>query len=383
MTSAHSKNSPSDQAAMERVRFNDLSYQWRQIKNSTLPEIDRLFEEGAFTLGRFVDAFEQSAADYLGAKHAIGVNSGTSALHVALIAAGVGPGDKVLIPSFTFIATAWAALYIGAIPVLCDVDADSATINLDDAERRIDSAVKAIIPVHLYGQPANMDAVMELAARHRLVVVEDAAQAIGARYGGRSIGTIGHLGCYSFYPGKNLGAAGEGGLVVTADAAMAKRIRALRHHSQVERYIHAEVGYNYRMEGLQGLVLGRKLPLLDGWTQTRRDFAHAYQERLSGLPLILPRVVNGDHVYHLYVVQTKERDRLRDYLLERGIETGLHYPVPLHRQPCLAHLSGGPDDYPISERYAADCLSLPLYTGMTMSQLDRVCDVIQGFFGSA
>ena len=381
MTPADSKHSQVEQRTAEPVPFNDLSHQWRQIREQTLPDLERLFEKGAFTLGPYVDAFERAVADYLGAKHAVGVNSGTSALHLALIAAGIGPGDKVLIPSLTFIATAWAALYVGAIPVLCDIDADSATIDVSDAEHRVDRAVKAIIPVHLYGQPANMDAVMELAARHSLAVIEDAAQAIGARYRGHSIGTIGELGCFSFYPGKNLGAAGEGGLVVTADAAKAQRIRSLRHHAQVERYTHVEVGFNYRMEGIQGLVLSRKLPLLDGWTQTRREFAHAYQERLSGLPLVLPSVVNGDHVYHLYVVRTKERNRLRDYLLAHGIETGLHYPVPLHAQPCFAHLVDGPNDYPVAQRYAEECLSLPLYTGMTIAQVDRVCDMITTFFG--
>jgi dTDP-4-amino-4,6-dideoxygalactose transaminase len=374
-----SQGFPIEQQIAEPVPFNDLSHQWRQIREQTFPELERLFEKGAFTLGPYVDAFERAVTDYLGAKHAIGVNSGTSALHLALIAAGIGPGDKVLIPSLTFIATAWAVLYVGAMPVLCDIDADSATIDVSDAEHRLDRAVKAIIPVHLYGQPANMDAIMDLAARHSLAVIEDAAQAIGAHYRGQSIGTIGEFGCFSFYPGKNLGAAGEGGLVVTADASRAQRIRSLRQHAQVERYIHVEVGYNYRMEGIQGLVLSRKLPLLDDWTQTRRKLARAYQERLAGLPLVLPRVVNGDHVYHLYVVRTKERNRLRDYLLRNNIETGLHYPVPLHVQPCLAHLVNG--DYPVARRYAEECLSLPLYTGMTMAQVDRVCDVITTFFG--
>ena len=383
MTLADLKDSPVEQWTAEPVPFNDLSHQWRQIREQTLPDLERLFEKGAFTLGPHVDTFERAVADYLGAKHAVGVNSGTSALHLALIAAGIEPGDKVLIPSLTFIATAWAALYVGAIPVLCDIDADSATIDVSDAEHRVDRAVKAIIPVHLYGQPANMDAVMELAARHNLAVIEDAAQAIGARYRGLSIGTIGELGCFSFYPGKNLGAAGEGGLVVTADAARAQRIRSLRHHAQVERYTHVEVGFNYRMEGIQGLVLSRKLPLLDGWTQTRRELARAYRERLSSLPLVLPSVINGDHVYHLYVVRTKERSRLRDYLLAHGIETGLHYPLPLHAQPCFAHLVDGPNDYPVAQRYAEECLSLPLYTGMTEAQLERVCDMIRRFFGRA
>jgi dTDP-4-amino-4,6-dideoxygalactose transaminase len=383
MMSPGVSNLTAEKPATERIPFNDLSFQWRQVREKTTPEIRELFETNAFCLGPYVDTFERSIADYLGVGHAIGVNSGTSALHLAMIAANVGPGDKVLVPSFTFIATAWAALYVGAIPVLCDVDEASATIDLDDAERRLDGAVKAIVPVHLYGQPANMDAVMKFAARHNLVVVEDAAQAVGARYGSRRVGGIGKLGCFSFYPGKNLGAAGEGGLVTTDDAAMARRIRALRNHGQEERYIHTEVGFNYRMEGLQGLVLSHKLPLVDDWTATRRRLAACYDEGLANLPLKLPAIVNDDHVYHLYVVRTAERDRLRDYLQKRGIETGLHYPVPLHRQPCLAHLSHGPNGYPVTERYANECLSLPLFVGMTEAQVARVCEVIRQFFSQA
>jgi dTDP-4-amino-4,6-dideoxygalactose transaminase len=369
-----------DQPLSGRVPFNDLSLQWHQIRERALPDILRLFEEGAFCLGPFVQSFEASVAEYLGTKHAIGVNSGTSALHLALIAAGIGPGDKVLLPSLTFIATAWAVLYVGATPVLCDVEEGSAAIDVDDAERRTDDAVKAVIPVHLYGQPANMDAVMRLAARHRLVVVEDAAQAIGARYGGRCVGTIGQFGCFSFYPGKNLGAAGEGGLVVTDDAAAARRICALRHHAQEERYLHRELGFNYRMEGLQGLVLNHKLPLLEDWTQARRHFARRYRQSLADLPLKLPQPADGDHVYHLYVVRTENRDPLRDFLLEHGVETGIHYPVPLHRQPCLLQYSRGPGSYPVSERYAKECLSLPLYTGMTEAQVDYLCDSVIRFF---
>lgn len=382
MTSSEVQRPPNHDSARAHVPFNDLSHQWRQISDQALPDMYKLFEGGAFCLGPFVEAFEQMAADYLGVAHAVGVNSGTSALHLALIASGVKAGDRVLVPSFTFIATAWAALYIGAIPVLCDVDGGSATIDLDDAERRVDETVKAIIPVHLYGQPANMGAVMDFAARHHLAVVEDAAQAIGARYGGRHVGTIGQLGCFSFYPGKNLGAAGEGGLVATNNAAMARRIRALRNHGQEQRYIHAELGFNYRMEGLQGLTLSHKLPLLNGWTEARRNFARIYDEQLSDLPLTLPRVINDDHVYHLYVVLTKERDRLRDYLLARDIETGLHYPVPLHRQPCLTPYIEGTQSFPIAERYANECLSLPLFTGMTKAQIDRVCQTIRQYFES-
>jgi dTDP-4-amino-4,6-dideoxygalactose transaminase len=374
---------PAGDEAEPIIPFTDLSIQWRQIEEKALPDICRLFENGAFCLGPFVERFEQAAANYLGIAHAIGVNSGTSALHLALIAAGIGPGDKVLVPSHTFIATVWGVLYVGATPVLCDIEEESATIDLADAERRIVAAVKAIIPVHLYGQPADMAGVLEFAARHGLVVIEDAAQAIGARFDGRCVGTLGLCGCYSFYPTKNLGAAGEAGLVVTADDAIAQRLLALRHHAQSERYIHTELGFNYRMEGIQGLILGHKLPLLDRWTDSRRKLAQAYHERLAGLPLTLPQVVHDDHVFHLYVVRSKDRNRLGDYMRRAGIETGLHYPVPLHAQPALARFVANAQTFPVADRYARECLSLPLFVGMTEAQVERVCEAIRQFFGSS
>jgi len=369
-----------DRASDGSIPFMDLSFQWRQIEAEALPDIRRLFEDCTFCLGPFVERFERAVAEYLGVAHAIGVNSGTSALHLALIAAGIGPGDKVLIPSYTFVATAWAVLYVGATPVMCDVEEATANIDLTDAERRMDGAVKAIIPVHLYGQPADLTAVMAFAARRRLVVIEDAAQAIGARFEGRRAGTFGLCGCFSFYPAKNLGAAGEAGLIVTSDDATARRLRALRHHAQTERYVHAELGFNYRMEGLQGLVLGHKLPLLDGWTESRRKIALGYHGRLAGLPLTLPQIMHQDHVFHLYVLRSKDRDRLRDCLQQAGIETALHYPVPLHAQPALARFVTDARSFPVADRYARECLSLPLFVGMTEAQVDRVCETIRRFF---
>jgi dTDP-4-amino-4,6-dideoxygalactose transaminase len=362
------------------IPFADLSFQWRQIESDAWPDVRRLFEDSSFCLGPFVEQFERAVAEFLGVDHAIGVNSGTSALHLALIAAGIGPGDKVLVPSYTFVATAWAVLYVGAAPVLCDVEEPTATIDLADAERRMDGAVKAIIPVHLYGQPADLAGVMAFAARHRLVVIEDAAQVIGARFDGRCVGTFGLCGCFSFYPAKNLGAAGEAGLIVTADEIVARRLRALRNHAQTERYVHTELGFNYRMEGLQGLVLGHKLPLLTAWTDNRRQLAQAYHERLAGLPLTLPRVVHQDHVFHLYVVRSKERDRLRDHMRRAAIETGLHYPVPLHAQPAVARYVANAPSFPVADRYARECLSLPLFVGMTEAQVDRVCSTIRRFY---
>jgi dTDP-4-amino-4,6-dideoxygalactose transaminase len=380
MIVSRASSPPRSSVTNDTVPFTDLSLQWRQIEAKALPDIRRLFEDSAFCLGPFVERFERAVADYVGVAHAVGVNSGTSALHLALIAAGVGPGDKVLVPTYTFIATAWAVLYVGATPVLCDVEYTSANIDLVDAEQRMDPAVKAIIPVHLYGQPADLGAVIAFASRHRLAVVEDAAQAIGARFAGRHVGTFGLCGCFSFYPAKNLGAAGEAGLVTTSDAAIARRLRALRHHAQTDRYVHAELGFNYRMEGMQALVLAHKLPLLDGWTEARRKIALRYEEQLAGLPLALPQIAHGDHVFHLYVVRTKERDRLSEHLRRAGIETGLHYPIPLHAQPALARFVPDVHSFPVADRYARDCLSLPLFPGMTEAQIERVCEAIRRFY---
>jgi dTDP-4-amino-4,6-dideoxygalactose transaminase len=369
------------EADVERVPFSDLSLQWKEIADGARADIDTLFATSSFCLGPFVERFEAAVADYLGVRHAIGVNSGTSALHLALIAAGVRTGDKVLVPANTFIATVWAVLYLGAVPVLCDVEAASGNIDVEDAERRIDRSVKAIIPVHLYGQPANMEAVLALADCYGLAVIEDAAQAIGAHYRGTPVGSLGLLGCFSFYPGKNLGAAGEAGLVTTNDAALAERVRALRNHSQSERYTHTELGFNYRMEGFQGLILGHKLSRLNTWTEQRRSIARYYDAGLAGLPLALPQVVNSDHVYHLYVILCEQRDELRAFLRQHGVETSLHYPVPIHRQPCLAGLEMDRTSYPVTDSYARDCLSLPMFSGMTEVQADRVVATVRLFFG--
>jgi dTDP-4-amino-4,6-dideoxygalactose transaminase len=370
----------SSMPAPVRVPFTDLSIQWSAIEAAVRPDLERIFETSEFILGPYVERFEQAIAAYLGAGHAIGVNSGTSALHLALIAAGIVPGDKVLVPAMTFVATVWPVLYIGAVPVLCDVDATTGNIDVADAERRIEPGVKAIVPVHLYGQPADMTMVCEFAARHRLAIVEDAAQAIGARFNGVPVGRIGELGCFSFYPAKNLGAAGEGGLIVTADGRTAERLRSLRHHAQKERHVHSELGFNYRMEGIQGLFLYHKLAHLDVWTAARRRIATRYLMGLANLPLDLPQIAHHDHVYHLFVVRTPERNALRVYLAERGIQTGLHYPVPIHRQPCFAKFDFDLNAYPISDKYANEGLSLPIYSGMSDKQTDLVIDEVRNFF---
>jgi dTDP-4-amino-4,6-dideoxygalactose transaminase len=371
---------PASAPAVTPIPFNDLLVQWREVEHPVRREFEDVIARSAFTSGPFVDEFEREVAAYLGAGHAIGVNSGTSALHLAMLAAGVGPGDEVLVPAHTFIASVWGPIYAGATPVLCDVDDATGTIDVTDAKRRITSRTKAILPVHLYGQPADLDAVGDLARSHNLTLIEDAAQAIGARWNGRCVGTHGTLGCFSFYPGKNLGAAGEGGLVTTNDAALAQRLRSLRNHGQKERYVHAEIGFNYRMDGLQSVVLKHKLRRLDAWTERRRQLADLYIDALAGLPIRLPEVRNQDHVWHLFVIRTPEREALRAHMQTGSVECGLHYPLPLHRQPCLAHLTGDRLSFPNADRWANECLSLPLFYGMTDAQVARVAGKVREFF---
>jgi dTDP-4-amino-4,6-dideoxygalactose transaminase len=362
------------------VPFSDLTPQWEQIRAEILPEIEALFAASAFSAGPWVERFEREMAAYLGVRHAVAVNSGSSAIHLAVIAAGLRAGDRVLVPAHTFIGSLWGLLYQGIIPVLCDVEEQSGTIDIGDAGRRLSPGVKAIIPVHLYGQPADMAAVQGFAQRHGLIVIEDTAQAIGARYDGQPLGSLGRFGCFSFYPSKNLGAAGEGGLVTCGDDALADALRVLRNHGQRERYVHERIGFNYRMDGLQALVLSRKLRRLEEWTEQRRGIAARYDAALAGCKLRLPRAVHGEHVYHLYVVRSARRDDLRRFLADLGIQTGLHYPVPLHRQPCLAPYVVGAAGFPVADAFAAEGLSLPLFPGMTIAQQDRVIAGVQAFF---
>ena len=362
------------------VPYFALPGQIRSIRPELDAAIARTLDSCAFCLGPEVAAFERDFAAFVGAGRCVGFNSGTSALHVAMRLLGVGPGDEVITTPYTFVATSWAISYVGAKPVYVDID--EATMNLDPRllERAITPRTKAVMPVHLYGHPFDLDPIVEICGRRGLPLVEDAAQAHGARYKGRPVGTFGALSAFSFYPGKNLGACGEGGALTMEDAGFESRARALREHGSSVRYYHDEVGYNYRMEGIQGAVLNVKLGHLRAWNAARRKVAHRYHRLLAATPLLLPLEAHGaESVYHLYVVRHPARDRLREHLAKRGVGTALHYPLPLHLQKCYAGLGHRAGDFPASERAANGCLSLPMYPELTEDQVDYVAQSISEF----
>jgi dTDP-4-amino-4,6-dideoxygalactose transaminase len=365
-------------AAKDRpIPFLDLGAQFETIRGEVLEALREVAESSTYVLGPRVAEFEEAFAAYAGSRHCVAVNSGTSALHLALICAGVQPGDEVITVPMTFIATSWAVSYIGAKPVFVDVDPVTYTMDVRQVEKRITRRTRAILPVHLYGQPADLDPLLEIGRSRGIPVIEDAAQAHGAAYHGQGAGTLGLCGCFSFYPGKNLGAYGEAGAVVTDDDDIARRLRSLRDHAQSRRYHHAELGFNYRMDAFQGAVLGVKLKHLEAWTEARRRLADRYRERLARLPLKFPVEAAGRrHVWHLFVVLHPRRDEIRRELELRGIPTGLHYPVPVHLQDAYSHLEHRAGDFPIAERVASNCFTLPLYPEMTDEQQDRVIDAL-------
>ena len=370
--------------AKQTVPFLDLKAQYTGIAGEIRAALDDVLANTAFVLGPAVQKFETAFAKYCGVQHCVALNSGTSALHVALLALNVGPGDEVIVPAMSFIATAWPILYVGATPVFVDVDPRRHTLDPSRLAGAITKRTKAIIPVHLYGQCADMQPILDLAARHGVPVIEDAAQAHGATYQGRPAGSLGQIACFSFYPGKNLGAYGEGGALVTNNAAFAARARALREHGSTQRYYHDEVGFNYRMEGMQGAVLGVKLKHLDAWTHERQRVAKRYHELLADTPLQLPREADyAESAWHLYVVRHPRRDDLKAHLESNKIGCALHYPLPLHLQKCYAALGYKPGDFPVAEKAARECLSLPIYPEMTEAQIQRVASVIKDFFRKA
>lgn len=360
------------------IPFIDLQAQYRSIKADVDAAIARVLDSGAFVMGGEVAAFETAFAEYTGARHCIGVSNGTAAIQLALMACGIGAGDEVIVPANTFFATAEAVSNACATPRFVDVDPLSYTIDPGKIEAAITPRTRAILPVHLYGQAADLDPIFEIAKRHRLIVIEDAAQAHGSRYKGQRVGALGRAGCFSFYPGKNLGAYGEGGAVVTNDPEVAERVRLLRNHGSWRKYQHEIIGYNFRLEEIQGAVLAVKLGHLDRWNQVRREHAVRYGELLTASDsLWLPReCAYAYHVYHLYVVQVDDRDRLQRMLKEAGVQTGIHYPVPVHLQPAFASLGYKEGDFPEAERQARRVLSLPIFPELTAEQIMRVAEAM-------
>jgi dTDP-4-amino-4,6-dideoxygalactose transaminase len=356
----------------------DLKAQYRSIKEEIDAAVIRSLESGNYILGPEVAAFEEEFAAYCRSSYAIGLNTGTSALHLALLAAGIGPGDEVITVPFTFVATTAAIYYAGGTPVFVDIDPSTYTMDVTQIERQITPRTKAIVPVHLYGHPADMDPILDIARRHGLIVIEDAAQAHGADYKGRRVGSLADAACFSFYPGKNLGACGEGGAVTTSNPELARKIRMLRDWGQEKKYHHILKGYNFRMDGIHGAVLKVKLRYLDQWTEGRRRCAAEYSSMLVNSGLTLPVVApDCSHVFHVYAVRTSNRDEMKAHLEANGIQAGIHYPIPVHLTEAYADARYRAGDFPNAEAAAAEELSLPIYPELTSTQIAKICGHVE------
>lgn len=365
------------------VPFVDLGAQYRTIASEMDQAISQVIRETDFILGREVHLFEEEFAAFCEAHYAIGVDSGTSALELALRAFDIGPGDEVITAANSFIASALAISHAGGTPVLVDVDPYTYTLDVTAIERAITRRTKAVIPVHLYGHPAHMDPIRQLADKHGLVVIEDACQAHGARYKGKRVGSLGHAAAFSFYPGKNLGAYGDGGMVVTNDRKVAKRLEMLRNYGQKEKYKHLFRGYNRRLDTMQAAILRVKLKYLEKWNAARRWNAMLYQKHLEGSGVVVPGEAGGaEAVWHLYVIRTGRRDALKEHLAGKGVNAGIHYPVPIHLQPAYEDLGHKRGDFPVTEAYADRILSLPLYAELTPEQIEHVSSAISEFLAA-
>ena len=359
------------------VPYIDLKAQYHSIKAEIDAAIASVLESSQFALGPEVAAFEKEFASYCSSREAVGVNSGTSALHLALLAAGVGAGDQVITTPFTFVATVAAIEWVGATPVYVDIEPESYNLDPKRLEEALTPRTKAILPVHLYGQPADMDPILEIARARRIRVIEDAAQAHGAEYKGRRAGSMGDLACFSFYPGKSLGAYGEAGAVVTSDPEYAQTVRLLRSWGESRRYYHDLRGFNYRMEGMQGAILRVKLRHLERWTELRRANAALYDSLLKDSGVIPPRQMSyARHVYTVYAIRTPHRDALSESLTGAGIQHGIHYPIPVHLQRAYRDSRYGEGTFPVAERIAKEVLSLPMYPELQRAQIERVCEVV-------
>lgn len=365
------------------IPFVDLRAQYRQIQDEVDPAVLAVMQRGDFILGGAVVEFERAFAAYCGVAHCVGVDSGYSALELIVRAYDIGPGDEVITAANTFIATTLAISNAGATPVLVDCDPETYNIDATKIEAAITPRTKAIMPVHLYGQTADMDAIMAIARKHGLYVFEDAAQASGARYKGRRAGSLGHAAGFSFYPGKNLGAYGDGGAVTTNDPEIAEKIRLLRNIGQKVKYFHEVKGFNNRLDTMQAAVLGVKLPHLDGWNASRRRAAATYADLLGGLPIVTPTTADyAEHIFHLYVVRVAEREALMDHLKKMGVATGLHYPIPIHLQPAYAELGYRQGDFPITEAYAETIVSLPIFPELDDEKVAYVVEGIREYFAA-
>ena len=364
-----------------KVPFLDLKAQYLSIQDEIHAAMQEVMDKTAFAGGPFVKRFEEEFASFCQCSYAIGCGSGTSALYLALHGLGIGQGDEVITTANTFIATAEAISACGATPVFVDIDEQTYNMNPALLEQAITPKTKAVIPVHLYGQPAEMDLIVDIARAHGLFVIEDSCQAHGAEYNGRKTGSIGDAGCFSFYPGKNLGAYGEGGAVVTNNAELAEEMRTYRDHGQKKKYYHSMIGWNDRMDGIQGAVLSVKLKYLPAWNEARRKNAQLYNKLLSNMDcLVTPYEADAaKHVYHIYTVRVQDRDALMNALAETDIHCGIHYPVPLHKQEAYRFLGYGRNSLPVTERYAEEIVSLPMFAELSQAQIEKVCEQIKSF----
>jgi dTDP-4-amino-4,6-dideoxygalactose transaminase len=367
--------------AIPCVPFVDLHAQHLSIRTDLEAALRRVLDKSAFILSEEVKAFESEFAAFIGAAYAVGVSSGFDALRLSLLGLGIGAGDEVIVPANTYIATAFAVSATGATPVLVDVEEERFGINVLALEKLITDRTKVVIPVHLYGQACDMDGVSETARRHGLYIIEDACQAHGAGWKGKTCGTLGNAGCFSFYPSKNLGAAGDAGMIVTNDRALAHKLQILRDYGQESKYTHVIKGWSSRLDGIQAALLRVKLVHLDTWNEQRAHHAALYGISLANLPGLWtpPSLSSPDHIFHLYVVRARSRDALMEYLSHRGIQTGIHYPVPIHLQPAYAELGHRRGDFPVAEQLAEEILSLPMYPELTQEQIELVTRTVREF----
>ncbi len=361
------------------IPFVDLKTQYKTLKPQIDAALQSVLERSAYIMGQELEEFEEAFANYIGLKHCLGVSTGTDALELAIRACGIGPGDEVITVPNTFIATTEAITHAGATWRWVDVDPRTYNMDASKIEMAISPRTKALLPVHLYGQPADMLPILEIARKYNLKIIEDCAQAHGATYHGQTVGRFGDVACFSFYPGKNLGAYGDGGAVLTNDDQIAERVRLLRNHGQREKYVHLEEGFCHRLDNLQAAVLNVKLPYLDDWNKARRQAAATYDRLLQDLPdVITPHQLEAtESVYHLYVVQVPNRDQVRAALSAEGIQSGIHYPIPLHQQPAYKHLGHKADDFPVSAALGPKILSLPMFPEITTEQIERVVSLLK------